>query len=110
MVGVSGNEKVHFPGNELFEVAHGVMEAGLHRSFGHAGLPRDFSDLQVFVIAQHNDFAVFVGKPLNGLGESGRAEILIEVIGLAGLKGLLQDAFFIEHETLLFPQMPTAYV
>ena len=86
------------------------MEAGLHSSFGHAGLPRDFLDLQVFVVAKNDDFAVFEGKLLNGLGQRGRAEILVEVIGLAGLKGLLQDAFFIEHETLLFPQMPTAYV
>src|SRR6266487_3996864 len=57
-LGASGNQKVQFPGEELFEMARGVVEAGLHGSFGHAGMPRDFLDLQVLIVSENDDFAM----------------------------------------------------
>ena len=89
-------------------MAHGVVEAGLNGSFGNAGMPRDFLDLEVLVVSENDDFAMVRGKVLNGLGETGRAETLVQVIGRAGLNRFFEC--FPEDHAFLFPAMPAAEV
>lgn len=109
-MGAFGDEKVQFNRDQPFEATDRVVETGLDRADGNAGLSRDLLDSQVLIESKHDDFTVFRGKSLQRLSEPGGAELLVRIVGRAGLTGFLQNQILLEDQVLLFAEMPTAQI
>src|SRR5215472_12484227 len=71
------NKKVQFGGDDLFELANGIMKSGLYGPRGYPDSRRYLLNLQVFVVTQHDDFAVLWREALDRLSKHRSAEIFI---------------------------------